>query len=182
MRRDVTTDPRNPRWVQLGIVHGSVGPCASADFPGIYSRVEDKQILDFIKFNDFGIRTTTIATTTTSAATTTTTTRALVLAPATTPKNAKIKSYQLNHANCDFQKDICNWQTLTNGDNTWKLATRDQRPDNLMSRGIVPNRFGFIYFDTPKLSLRPLAGNNKVELVSQLQYTQPYKEFCISLW
>ena len=52
-----TTD--EPHWVQLGIVHGSVGRCASVDFPGIYARLEDKDILDFIKLNAFDIITTT---------------------------------------------------------------------------------------------------------------------------
>ena len=35
-------------FVQLGVVHGSVGQCGSAKFPGIYARLEDPEIFDFV--------------------------------------------------------------------------------------------------------------------------------------
>ena len=46
---DTVTDPSDPRWVQLGVLHGSVGPCASSRFPNIFSRVSDESVLSFIK-------------------------------------------------------------------------------------------------------------------------------------
>ena len=44
--RDISSDPLDPRWVQLGVLHGSIGSC---DFPGIYTRLEDAAVLDFIE-------------------------------------------------------------------------------------------------------------------------------------
>ena len=44
----------NRQWVQVGLVHGAVGQCASSDFPGIYGRVEDKEVHDFINETAFG--------------------------------------------------------------------------------------------------------------------------------
>ncbi len=83
------------RWVQVGLVHGAVGECASLDFPGIYVRLEDKEVLDFIKLVAFGIRSKPLirATSTTRR----TTTRAT--SPTTTKKFKIDRKYVENFIN-----------------------------------------------------------------------------------
>ena len=34
--------------LQIGVVHGNVGSCGSGRYPGIYARLEDPEIFDFI--------------------------------------------------------------------------------------------------------------------------------------
>ena len=46
---DTVTDPSDPHWVQLGVLQGSIGPCASTDFPNIFGRVAHEAVLSFIK-------------------------------------------------------------------------------------------------------------------------------------
>ncbi len=41
------------RYVQLGVVHGAVGSCASDEFPGIYGRLKDADVLRWIKKTSF---------------------------------------------------------------------------------------------------------------------------------
>lgn len=37
------------RFVQVGTVQGGIGKCGDASFPAIYVRLEDKEVLEFIK-------------------------------------------------------------------------------------------------------------------------------------
>jgi hypothetical protein len=54
--RFLNTDPEMPRchlipgyrYVQIGVVHGSVGACGSSDFPGIFVRLDHPLVVDFI--------------------------------------------------------------------------------------------------------------------------------------
>ena len=46
MYQDVEQDLR---WSQIAIVQGAVRDCGDLDFPGIYIRVDDPSILNFIK-------------------------------------------------------------------------------------------------------------------------------------
>ncbi len=46
MYQDVEQDQR---WSQIAIVQGAVRDCGDIDFPGIYIRVDDPSILNFIK-------------------------------------------------------------------------------------------------------------------------------------
>lgn len=41
-------DPSLKGWLQVGMVQGGTGRCGS--LPGIYVRLEDEEILEFIKF------------------------------------------------------------------------------------------------------------------------------------
>ena len=44
------------KYIQLATVHGSVGQCGDAAFPGIFVRLDDPLIFDFIKLVvDFGL-------------------------------------------------------------------------------------------------------------------------------
>ena len=36
------------RYVQVAVVHGGVGRCGDADFPGIYVRLDAPEILSFV--------------------------------------------------------------------------------------------------------------------------------------
>ena len=38
-----------PYFVQVGIVHGSVGKCNDQNIPGIYARVADEEVFNFIQ-------------------------------------------------------------------------------------------------------------------------------------
>lgn len=38
-----------PYYIQVGVLHGGVGQCGNSVYPGIYARLEDKEILDFVK-------------------------------------------------------------------------------------------------------------------------------------
>ena len=40
--------------VQVGVVTGAVGRCGNRDFPQIYSRLEDSEVLDWVKKVAFG--------------------------------------------------------------------------------------------------------------------------------
>jgi secreted trypsin-like serine protease len=44
----------NPYHLQLAIVHGGVNKCGDVNFPGIYVRLEDEAILDFVHRTVFG--------------------------------------------------------------------------------------------------------------------------------
>ncbi len=37
------------KYIQVGIVSGGIGRCGSNIFPGVYVRISDKPVLDFIK-------------------------------------------------------------------------------------------------------------------------------------
>ena len=43
-----------PHYVQVGIVQGSAGECGSKRFPDIYARLDDYNVLSFIKKTAFG--------------------------------------------------------------------------------------------------------------------------------
>ncbi len=49
IRYDYVDGLDNARYVQVGIVQGGVGRCGSSDFPSIYVRLENQEVLDFIK-------------------------------------------------------------------------------------------------------------------------------------
>jgi len=49
-----SADP--PRYMQIGVLFGGVGQCGNKDFPNIYARLEDEEILNWIKVNA-GIKT-----------------------------------------------------------------------------------------------------------------------------
>ncbi len=34
--------------MQVGVLHGAVGPCGSDIFPDIFTRLDDQEILDFV--------------------------------------------------------------------------------------------------------------------------------------
>jgi secreted trypsin-like serine protease len=42
--------------MQVALVHGGVNKCGDANFPGIYTRLEDSEVLDFIHQIVFGKR------------------------------------------------------------------------------------------------------------------------------
>jgi secreted trypsin-like serine protease len=44
----------NPYHLQLAIVHGGINKCGDINFPGIYTRLEDEAILDFVHRTVFG--------------------------------------------------------------------------------------------------------------------------------
>ncbi len=46
--------PKSKRYVQHGIVHGSIGACGGKDFPSIYVRLKDPEVLKFIKNSILG--------------------------------------------------------------------------------------------------------------------------------
>ena len=46
MYQDVEQDQQ---WSQIAIVQGAVRDCGDIDFPGIYIRLDDPEILNFIK-------------------------------------------------------------------------------------------------------------------------------------
>ena len=54
MRFDVASDP--PRYVQVGVVHGAVRRCGDRRFPGIYARLEDPDVMAFIRREISGTR------------------------------------------------------------------------------------------------------------------------------
>ncbi len=41
-------DSESDRWIQIATVHGAVGDCGDADFPGIYIRLDDPSVYNFI--------------------------------------------------------------------------------------------------------------------------------------
>lgn len=43
------TSPPNIRYIQVGIVQGGVGDCGDSQYPGIYIRLDDPDILAFIQ-------------------------------------------------------------------------------------------------------------------------------------
>ena len=44
------------KYIQLATVHGSVGQCGEVAFPGIFVRLDDPVIFDFIRLVvDFGL-------------------------------------------------------------------------------------------------------------------------------
>ena len=42
-----SADP--PHYMQIGVLFGGVGECGNKDFPNIYARLEDKDILNWVK-------------------------------------------------------------------------------------------------------------------------------------
>ncbi len=40
---------RDKQWVQIAIVQGAIRDCGDVDFPGLYIRIDDSSILNFIK-------------------------------------------------------------------------------------------------------------------------------------
>ncbi len=48
MRYTYDNGPSSARFVQQGIVQGGVGICGSRDFPSIYVRIKDPDVLRFI--------------------------------------------------------------------------------------------------------------------------------------
>ena len=48
-------DTNNIRSVQLGILHGGVTPCENDKYPGIYNRIDQPDILAWIKERVFNI-------------------------------------------------------------------------------------------------------------------------------
>ena len=40
--------------IQVGVVHGAVGDCGDRVFPGIFVRIEDRDVLSFINRLAFG--------------------------------------------------------------------------------------------------------------------------------
>ena len=36
-------------WIQIGVLHGGVGKCTSYDSPTVFVRLDDKEILKFVK-------------------------------------------------------------------------------------------------------------------------------------
>ena len=46
MYQDVEQDQR---WIQIGIVQGAFRDCGDVDFPGIYVRLDDPSIFNFIR-------------------------------------------------------------------------------------------------------------------------------------
>ena len=44
-----------PRYVQVGIVQGGAGECGNERFPGLYARLDDYDVLSFIKKTAFGV-------------------------------------------------------------------------------------------------------------------------------
>ena len=45
----VGSSAERDKYIQLGIVQGGIGKCGDASFPAIYIRLEDKDVLDFVK-------------------------------------------------------------------------------------------------------------------------------------
>ena len=43
-----------PHYVQVGIVQGGAGDCGNSKFPGLYARLDDHDVLSFIKKTAFG--------------------------------------------------------------------------------------------------------------------------------
>ena len=39
----------NDLWIQIGVLHGGVGKCTSQDSPTVFVRLDDKEILKFVK-------------------------------------------------------------------------------------------------------------------------------------
>ena len=39
-------------WIQIGVLHGGVGKCTSYDSPTVFVRLDDKEILKFVKCPD----------------------------------------------------------------------------------------------------------------------------------
>ena len=44
------TSGENVHYVQIGIVQGGIGRCGSRRYPGIYVRLDDPEILDFVPY------------------------------------------------------------------------------------------------------------------------------------
>ena len=44
-----TSDPLHPKYIQIAIVQGAVNECGDKNFPGIYIRVGNRDILEFIR-------------------------------------------------------------------------------------------------------------------------------------
>ena len=40
---------RNQQWIQIAIVQGAVRDCGDVDFPGLYIRLDESSIFDFIQ-------------------------------------------------------------------------------------------------------------------------------------
>ena len=43
-----------PRYVQVGVVQGSAGECGNERFPGLYARLDNFDVLSFIRKTAFG--------------------------------------------------------------------------------------------------------------------------------
>ena len=55
MLKQLEEDAENIRMVQVGIVHGGVIPCENNRYPGIYNRIDQPDILAWIKKKVFNI-------------------------------------------------------------------------------------------------------------------------------
>ncbi len=51
MRYTYEDGPSSAKFVQQGIVQGGVGTCGSKDFPSIYVRLRDPEVLEFIQLS-----------------------------------------------------------------------------------------------------------------------------------
>ena len=55
MLKRLEEDPNNIRMVQVGILHGGVRECENNIYPGIYNRIDQPDILAWIKEKVFNI-------------------------------------------------------------------------------------------------------------------------------
>ena len=50
----ITEDPESKRHIQIGIVYGSLEQCNDQKYPSLYARLDDYNILSFIRETAFG--------------------------------------------------------------------------------------------------------------------------------
>ena len=55
MVKQLEDDVKNIRMVQVGVLHGGVTPCENDKYPGIYNRIDQPDILAWIKKQVFNI-------------------------------------------------------------------------------------------------------------------------------
>ena len=55
MIKQLEDDPNNIRMVQVGILHGGIDPCENDRYPGIYNRIDQPDILEWIKKKVFNV-------------------------------------------------------------------------------------------------------------------------------
>ena len=50
----IVEDPDNDRNLQIGIVYGSLEECNDLDYPSLFARLDDYEVLKFIRATAFG--------------------------------------------------------------------------------------------------------------------------------